>query len=1439
MAAEGLQEIKTLREVGFNDEEVSAWANTEKSTMLQSGFTQPEIDDYFGEKQFDTAPVQTMLDKNFEGFVQKRTKELLQTSQAAPAPNLPQPIPTGGGDETAKPQPKEADSFLEALEAGFQVSVSGLMARQQNPDITTPDTAEWYMRIANQVGMTVGDIPPMLAGGLLASPAGVVGGPTAPLASIAAAGFGMNALPAAMREVLMQSYEKGEVQDFQDFWTRSSAVFLSTVKNGIVGALTAGVGGKVAQVAGASAPLIRTTGKTAAEITTMAVVGRALDGEAPKINDFTDAAIVIFGMHAVTAGTAKLQKIYARTGMKPTDVAQQALEDPILRQELAEKGPGIPKSYEPFIDPAASPDPVQAIKQDPRMGDGELVMPKVPAEISKAFQGKDGAQYTVSVEKSHSAANGRRYDSPIMYEVVARDAEGNQVGYVSFDKIEQPSNPAWHPDALTVSEANRRQGVATAMYDFAKKELKLDVQPEVQPNNRSDEGSAFRKAYGEGKSTKFEDVGPSPLDTNKSALMGFLREETGSAGVPTKTPAPVRSEAESKVLSRVGDSPEKPKFELNWNRAYTAAIDKFNPIAKFAQVVTGGKKLAADADPYTLARLTRGNAGRATQFIENAPFSFKTFENIEGAKPLKEIFKPFADDLDGWRAYSISKRAIGLEKRGVKTGIDVEAAKQVVTDGAPKYESALQEVVKYRGYLLRYMRDAGILTEAQIKNWETVDPDYAAPFYRILEDDAAGGPMAGKGLSVKNPIKAIKGSDLKLIDPVESLVRDTYTFIELAERNRVLRSVVELGEKFDAPPELLQKVEAAVKPIDVTPEEIARFASDIGSDMEVAGQMMTVFRPLRQELTANQIALYREGKRQVYQVPPELAESLKQMDSTSANVLMRVLAGPSKTLKAGTTILPEFVLKNFIRDQLSAFVFSTNGYIPVVDFVHGLGEQFTKGPAYQQWLKGGGANATFVSMDRNYISENVLRLEPVKSVRKRVWNYVGTPIQAAQMFGELVENATRVGEMKRGMKGKAATAENVLQKSLDTRELTLDFSRQGGSTAMQAANQAIAFMNPQMQGLDRAIRAFKENPLGTTIRVAAAVTVPSILFWLANRDDPRYAEIPRWQKDLFWHVMADNWQPATREEAGTQGAFARQNEMGDWEVNHGAIYKIPKPQELGILFGSIPERMMQAVWMKDKKAFSDLEETVFEAALPGMVPNVAIPFIETFNNKSMFTGAPIVPGHLEGTLPEVQYTEYTSATAKKLSQILPPIPFGELKLSSPMVIENWVRAWTGGLGMYALQLSDQALVATGVEPPSSKATAAFADIPIIKAFVTRFPSASAQSIVDFRGRYKESQVYVKSVEVSRGRGDFESMQRIRFAEKNQSKFVTLDGIQDSLNTLKRNIELVNANPEFSPDEKRQLIDGLYFTMINFARHGNQLADEIKGIFEGKGENNGR
>ena len=99
------------------------------------------------------------------------------------------------------------------------------------------------------------------------------------------------------------------------------------------------------------------------------------------------------------------------------------------------------------------------------------------------------------------------------------------------------------------------------------------------------------------------------------------------------------------------------------------------------------------------------------------------------------------------------------------------------------------------------------------------------PFFRLF-DEQTGGGLNG---SVRNPIKAIKGSERNVIDPIESIIKNTYLYVQLAQRNQVGVKLVELAERVSETASegaLVKRVKPTVKPIKVAPEEMTQIAKD-------------------------------------------------------------------------------------------------------------------------------------------------------------------------------------------------------------------------------------------------------------------------------------------------------------------------------------------------------------------------------------------------------------------------------------------------------------------------------------------------------------------------------------------------------------------------------------------------------------------------------------
>jgi hypothetical protein len=1207
----GAQIKQQMLQNGFSDQEATQWEADVRSQMAQNGFSIDESDKYFGVPKPDMKPMQDY----FAGNIEKWRKEQGMKEDVAGPPKAP---------------PKPAESMLEALQAGWQMSVSGLMKNGKAPDVLLPEHAPMYARLASQIGTLAGDAPFMIAGAL---GGGALGSEFPIVGNVIGAGAGSFALPAAIRETLMQHYEKGDIKDFADFYTRSSAILWETVKNAAVGGATAGVGGVAAKGLAAAAPVARVAGSTAAELTTMVTVGHALEGEVPKASDFMDAALIIGGMHGAFHVAGKLRTIYAQTGMKPQEVLGLAKSDPGVRQEILSSNIDVPQG-----------------------------LPKDPGAKS------------------------------------------------------EPLKPIEAPGDLTV---------------------KSNVLNDATPPN----GVAFQ-GEPEIKFSKFD------------------------------------------------------KF-------YTDFLDDLHPVKQLVDILRDGKILETKDDPYKVMRLQRGSYGKAEVMLEHGPFKFDTLEDT-GTRGLKKILEPIKDDPEAFSEYAKAARAEELHARGIETGLDPEETARIVKEGKSKYEKPFREAVQFQNDVLGYLKDSGIVSKEGYEQMLEANKNYV-PFYRLAaegEENIRG--SGGKGFSVRNPVKGIKGSTKEIANPIESIIKNTYLYITLAERNRGLSELVKLSEKTDTGRELLQKVPTPLKPIEVSDKEVAKFLKDHGLDPDAA-EAFTIFRPKFQQLAKDEIAVYRDGKREIYKVAPEVAEVVQNLDSQSAHWALKVAAIPAKMLRAGAVLTPDFMARNLVRDMTSAFNLAEGVFTPLNSliglkaiFSHSkVGEKLGMKPdeAYVNWLKSGGANSAMVSIDREYIQQNIFKLSKETGLIDSAINVVKSPLEMLRVLSEVIENSTRLGEFKRVTNGDSSAMASF-KGGYSSREVTLDFQRAGAKG--RAINAITAFWNAQVQGVDKAARTIKERPVETTLKLAASITLPSMLLWYANHDDPRYKEIPRWQKDLFWIVMTDDH-----------------------------VYRIPKPHELGVIFGSLPERVLEAYIGENPRAMKDFQESMGQAFTPSFVPTFMIPVAEVWANKSIFTGSPIVPKGIENLEYDTQYTSYTSEAAKLFGTMLGGVPmFKETRAQSPVIIEELISAWSGNMGKYVLQVLDQALVKSGAVPDPVKPAKDISEMAFFRAFMIKNPSAQAQSIADFFSRIDPYERRFNTIQHLAKQGDTGRLEDKLNDPDTMDRLTRLNGMSRSLSNLNRAVQTISQMKSgITPEEKRQQIELAYKAMIDIAQAGNQIMDE--------------
>lgn len=702
-----------------------------------------------------------------------------------------------------------------------------------------------------------------------------------------------------------------------------------------------------------------------------------------------------------------------------------------------------------------------------------------------------------------------------------------------------------------------------------------------------------------------------------------------------------------------------------YHEPYTTMVDELHPLEELIGEVEKrtGRKLRIEENAFKQAWLARGWAGKAEALLQNGSPKHRI-------PAFKEIIRKIPDNqLKDFSTYLTALRELDMNHWNTflprdETPLITRFTKSECFDVIKHYEKnpvfakAAAEIHRYNDFLLANAVDAGMLSVKAAMAMKNKYPHYVPFFREFYEAAEAQRNGTGKGFANVGAVtKKMRGSTLDVVDPLEGIIRNTFSIMSAIERNKVGQSIVKLAN-VDGMGALIEKVSGAAK------------------------------------VTDHSFSVWKNGKKVVYNTTPELYQAFKMLNPEGANMVVKILSVPAKWLRAGAVLSPEFMLRNPARDMISAAVYSKHGFIPVADTLKGLALYLHKGDTYWEYMRSGAAQANLVSLDRNYLSGQIRDLMTRPGVKKMVTT---NPIEILRGLSEATEMATRLAEFHNVRKGYTGIGNRLFGKTrkpgsiqdaaLESRDITLDFSRIGSHT--KSWNKISAFFNASIQGTDKMFRAWRENPLDMTIKTAMFITMPSVLLWYLNKDDPRYQELPQWQKDIFWIIPTKD-----------------------------TLIKIPKPFELGILFGTVPERMLQWMYDKDRgqkgNGFKGLGDVIIDNMVPNVSPTALVPALEAATNYSLFMNRNIVPQHERDNLPPaMQYGPYTSAVGKGI---------GKMFDVSPRIVDNTIRGYTGGLGGFGLTLSDSVL-GMGEERPAKR----ISEMPGIRGF-TATPYASSESV---------------------------------------------------------------------------------------------------------------
>ena len=664
--------------------------------------------------------------------------------------------------------------------------------------------------------------------------------------------------------------------------------------------------------------------------------------------------------------------------------------------------------------------------------------------------------------------------------------------------------------------------------------------------------------------------------------------------------------------------------------------------------------------------------------------------------------------------------------------------------------------------------DTAVITQDQYNRVITNDPKTI----QLLEK-LKSGAFVGKGLfnnvSSQQILKKFVGSDLAVKNTVNSIISNTGRIIDVAYRNRVARSLVNLAEWV---PEQIQKVKPTMVSFNVDGKK--------------------VMRPLSVQ-PAGTILVYRDGKKEYYEVSKPLLEAMDNLHPAQISTLEQILIAPVTIFRLGTTMTPTFVQKNVLRDALTSYQMSDARPTPI-DIGRAIIDMIGDKQMYEDWQASGGSMGTYMDLSDTGIQDAYTKLFKNESYVKQVLKTGGLklPYDLAKAAEETIRLSVFIAAKRKGM--------SDIEGGYEARQATVDFMRSG--IKGKVANRRLPFLNATIQAQDKLMRTFKKSPLQTSAIMLATITVPSILitgYYLYQApDDERqeYLDIPMWVRDINW-VYKSN---------------------GEWNY-------VPKNFTPGYIFGSIAEKLMVWGYEGDKPEFKGFYNEIAKGAITSMSPisdpsgaihpllKLALEMTADFN---FFQKRAIYPEYMKKLEPELRMSGSTSATAQAV---------GEKFNVSPAVAEHVARGLIGSSAGYVTDAGDYILQQVAKykgepfnEPPTNRRNQELS-----KVFTVETPTGmQSRTVMDFFDVV--DLVMMKSNSVDR----FVDEEREEYQENNAFLLSQKELIVDTsreISDLSKYLRTQMQNPEISGDEKAIIKEETGVQINELARNAMRTFNE--------------
>ncbi|UNK25284.1 LPD38 domain-containing protein [Yersinia intermedia] len=819
-----------------------------------------------------------------------------------------------------------------------------------------------------------------------------------------------------------------------------------------------------------------------------------------------------------------------------------------------------------------------------------------------------------------------------------------------------------------------------------------------------------------------------------------------------------------KAKTFYGTVTRKDKTELKaWlketgRKLNTKTFDGMAPL-KYAEDAAGINDARSSA--YIGARMAAGAGSVTAATLEHGLPRYNKVEGIverQSGTGKEDALMGILDGLGNHREnffkWIAGHRSERLMKEGKENNFNADEIAYMKTlnrgnetlfDGQKKkYDAFIKSI-------LDLQQDMGLIDPESRAQWEDA---WYLPYYREAENGEVKGPWTSKGIANQSStVRKLKGSDLTIKDPIENLFNYVAKSVDASMKNEAMRrSVVNLADTG-----VLEVIESPNK------MDFERIGKDV-------------------------VKVFVDGQEKLVQVnDPELYRAFTMIDLERSNsTFMKAARQAKKVLTVSTTSMPDFIIRNFMRDSIHSWAINKDGFKPVTASWAGFKKALRTDDSLVDMMFagatfGGGYSNVYDPASTAKTIRSVLRRKGYNDSQiqefessiarnsKEVMGKIEQGLHKYKNLSEAAENANRLATYEAAIKSGKSKA----QAAFESRDL-MDFSMMGASNIMINLCDMLPFFNARMQGLSKLGRGIKENPR-EVLKRGGMITAASLALMALNWDDKRYEELQDWDKDTYWHAWIG-----------------------------GQHIRFPKPFEIGLMFGTLPERFVRALGGKDTGAkFGKLVAHNFmETMAFNPIPQVAMPIAEAYVNYDFFKGGPIESMADSNLIAGARYNDQTSLLMREV---------GEATNMSPKMLDHIVMGYTGSLGGYVMGATN--LLMRNLKDYGETPAMRLDEMPVIKSFFRGSdPAKSTQFTEDFYRMMTEANQINSTINSFRKQGRSDDASEL--IEENRGKLSQRQGLtatQKQVKALNAQIEMMRRDRILTADQKREKIDRLMAT----------------------------